>query len=288
MKRITSFILSLILCFSLLAVPCVDAAATGDAVPPTISKLNITTANKQRLLKLTWEQQPEADGYQIYRSTTGKKGSFDKIATIKNQSSYVHKGLKNSTTYYYKVRAFEKKNGEIFYGGFAKANLSTRLTNSYVEKYIKKANEVYNDWLYAKNGGGVNYNKKITIRHNSMEMDYYLIKNKKIKSIADIEKIVGQYFDPSLIYDEYTYYQPYYEYKGRVYALAEGVGTTFWAFDSMKIKSASDKKTIVTINYIDFFGDSDNPGEPAPFKKNVKLIYVEDHWRIQGEFYNEA
>lgn len=197
-------------------------------------------------------------------------------------------GLKNSTTYYYKVRAYIKKNGRIFYGSFAKTNLSTRLTNSYVEKYIKKANAVYNDWLYAKDGGGVDYNKKITLRHNSMEMDYYLIKNKKIKSIADIEKIVGQYFDPSLIYIDYTFYQPYYEYNGRVYALAGGVGTTFFDFDSMNIKSASDKKTIVRVKYIDYYGDLDHPGEPTVFVKNVKMVYVKDHWRIQGDFYNVA
>ena len=160
MKRTIAFILSFVLCFSVIITPHIISSATNGNTSTNITGFTVTTANKQRLLKLTWEQQPEADGYQIYRSTTGKKGSFDKIATIKNQSSYVDKGLKNSTTYYYKMRAFEKKNGKILYGSFAKANLSTRLTNSYVEKYIKKANDVYNDWIYAKNRGGVNYNKK--------------------------------------------------------------------------------------------------------------------------------
>ena len=286
MKRIVAFVLSIILCLSAAVVSQVSAA--NNKSPAKISGVTITTANKKKQLKLTWDQQPQADGYQVYRSTTGKAGTFEKIATVRNQSSYVDNGLKNSTTYYYKVRAFVKKNGKNLYGDFAKTNLSTRLTNNYVEKYIRKANAVYNDWLYAKDGGGVNYNKKITVRHNSMEMDYYLIKNKKIKSIDDIEKIVGQYFDPSLIYDEYTFYQPYYEYKGRVYAMAGGVGTTFWGFDTMKIKSATDKKTIITIKYIDYFGELDNPGEPVSFKKNVKLIYIKDHWRIHGEFYNEA
>lgn len=288
MRRIVTFVLSVILCLSVIAVPQMIISAAINKSPAKISGLAITTANKKKLLMLTWDQQPQAGGYQIYRSTTGKTGSFEKVATVKDQSSYVDKGLKNATTYYYKVRAFVKKNGKIFYGDFAKTNLSTRLTNNYIEKYIKKANAVYNDWLYAKDGGGVNYNKKIIVRHNSMEMDYYLIKNKKIKSIDDIEKIVGQYFDPSLIYDEYTFYQPYYAYKGRVYAMAGGVGTTFLGFDTMKIKSAADKKTIVTIKYIDYYGDLDHPGEPTSFMKNVKMVYVKDHWRIQGDFYNAA
>ena len=288
MKKTTSILLTLILFFSIITLPCAAVSGSRQTAPAKVTGLTITTANKKRLLKLTWDWQSDVDGYQIYRSTTGKAGSYQKIATIKNQTVYVDKGLKSATTYFYKVRAFIQMNQKNLFSSFTKANLSTKLTNKYVETYIKKANDVYNKWIYSRDGGGLDYNKKITLRHNSMEMDYYLIKDKKIKSIADIEKIVGQYFDPSLIHDEYTFYQPYYEQNGHVYAMECGVGTTFMDFDTFHIKSSTDKKTIVTDRYVDFFGDSDNPGALSYFNKDVKLIYVENHWRIQGDFYNAA
>lgn len=290
MKRTLSFVLALILCLSLAAVPQMTGLAASGKAPAKITGLKITTAGKSKQLKLTWNQQSGVSGYQIYRSTTGKTGSYQKIATLRGaaKTGYTDTGLKTSKTYFYAVRAFGRADGKTVCGKFAKKNLSTRLTNAYVEKYIRKANDVYNDWLYARDGGGVDYNKTITLRHNSMEMEYCMIKNPKIKSMADVEKIVGQYFDPALLYDSYTYFQSYYEYDGHVYASAGGVGTTFLDFDSMKIKAATDKKTIVRVNYIDYMGDPDHPGEPAPFVRNVTLVYVKDHWRIQGEFYNAA
>ena len=45
-----------------------------------------------------------AKEYQIYRSTTGKDGSFVKIYTTKG-TSYTNTGAKAGTKYYYKVRA---------------------------------------------------------------------------------------------------------------------------------------------------------------------------------------
>ena len=280
MKRLFSLLLTIVLFFTV-AAPSLTASAAGSAVPSKVAGLKITTANKSKLLKLTWKKNSKATGYQVFRSSTGKKGSFKKTATIKNKTSYVDKDLKSSTTYFYKVRAYSKRNGKTLFGDFAKANLSTRLTDSYIKKYINKANDIYNDWLYAYNGGGVDRSKKIVVRHNSMELEYFLIKNKNVRSMKDAEEIVGKYFDPSLLYIESTFCQPYHEQNGRVYASAPDVESTYLDFDSMKIASASDKKTTVKIKYKDLKNDSF-------FTDTVKMIYVKGHWRISGEFLNVA
>ena len=93
MKKTTSILLTLILFFSIITLPCAAVSGSRQTAPAKVTGLTITTANKKRLLKLTWDWQSDVDGYQIYRSTTGKAGSYQKIATIKNQTVYVDKGL---------------------------------------------------------------------------------------------------------------------------------------------------------------------------------------------------
>lgn len=56
-------------------------------------------------LKLTWNKVAGAEGYQIYRSKTNKKGSFVKVATVED-TKYIDKKLKTDTKYYYKIRSY--------------------------------------------------------------------------------------------------------------------------------------------------------------------------------------
>ena len=142
MKRIVSLIVVLIMILGIgngltssnLSSPLFLSTAAAKAVKPQkIKNLQITTANKSKYLKLTWSAQPAAKGYQVFRSTSGKTGTYERIAVVK-KAAYADKGLKNSTTYYYKVRAYAKQNGNTIYGAFAKTNLSTRVTADYVAK----------------------------------------------------------------------------------------------------------------------------------------------------------
>ena len=75
MKKIISFILVFMMAFSMVVIPQATTFASNDVSLTKITNLKITTANKKQLLKLTWNAQPQADGYQVYRSTTGKNGS---------------------------------------------------------------------------------------------------------------------------------------------------------------------------------------------------------------------
>ncbi len=61
--------------------------------------------------KLVWDKVSGASKYVVYRSTTGKDGSFKKTFTTTG-TSYVNSIAKVGKTYYYKVAAIEKVTGE--------------------------------------------------------------------------------------------------------------------------------------------------------------------------------
>ena len=59
-----------------------------------------------------------ASAYQLYRSTS-KSGGFARVGSYK-ELKVTNKGLKENTTYYYKVRAYRKVNGSYKYSNFSK------------------------------------------------------------------------------------------------------------------------------------------------------------------------
>ena len=82
--------------------------------------LNVTTPRKDIVAKsavdngldrvrVTWEADPDATGYRVYRKTTG---SYKKITTIQKQStSYTDETVARNTTYHYCVKSYKKVNG---------------------------------------------------------------------------------------------------------------------------------------------------------------------------------
>lgn len=55
---------------------------------------------------VNWSKDKNADGYIIYKSTS-KNGKYSKVATVRALSDYLDLNVKNKTTYYYKLVAFE-------------------------------------------------------------------------------------------------------------------------------------------------------------------------------------
>lgn len=86
-----------------------------DPVPsvPTSVKATAVSASS---IRITWEANEEAEGYQVWRSTS-ETGSFTNLGTIiENEKLSV--GLKANTTYYYKVRAYRQIDGTKYYSDF--------------------------------------------------------------------------------------------------------------------------------------------------------------------------
>lgn len=70
---------------------------------------------------ISWKKvSADIDGYQVYRSVTGKAGTFKKIVTTK-KLSVLNKSVSSGKTYYYKVRGYKKIDGKTVYTQWSKA-----------------------------------------------------------------------------------------------------------------------------------------------------------------------
>ena len=88
---------------------------------PTLSKPTIkTSSNSYNSNKITWSKLSNADGYEIYRSTS-KTGTYKSVKSITNGStvSYTDKSLTTGSTYYYKVRAYRTVDKKKVYSSYS-------------------------------------------------------------------------------------------------------------------------------------------------------------------------
>ena len=79
------------------------SAAIPSSPPPVPTGLTAMKGNKQVLLN--WTASSGATSYKVYRGTAPGAESTPPIATGITSTSYTNTGLKNGTTYYYKVAA---------------------------------------------------------------------------------------------------------------------------------------------------------------------------------------
>ena len=80
-------------------------------MPYLDTEVKIETSNREKdgYPVLKWNKVPGAVKYQLYRSTTGKDGSFNLLITTKDQQ-IVNTSAKAGQTYFYKVRAVSSDN----------------------------------------------------------------------------------------------------------------------------------------------------------------------------------
>lgn len=84
-------------------------------------KISKVTNESKGAATITWNTLEDVDGYEVYMAT-GKKGTYNKIATVdSNKTSFIKKKLKKGTKYYFKVRAYAKVNGKKVYGDYSSA-----------------------------------------------------------------------------------------------------------------------------------------------------------------------
>lgn len=89
---------------------------------------SITVKTKGRhIARVYWSRAKYASGYQIYRSAY-PNSKFKLVKTVKGakKGSVAVKKLKYNKTYYYKVRAYVKRNGKVYYGPFSPAYACTQ------------------------------------------------------------------------------------------------------------------------------------------------------------------
>ena len=69
-------------------------------------------------VKIKWKAVENAEVYQIYRATK-IDGKYKRVKSAKSAGSFIDEGLKDGTTYYYKVRAYRVIDKEKCYGDFS-------------------------------------------------------------------------------------------------------------------------------------------------------------------------
>ena len=83
---------------------------------PTLS----IKALKGRKNKLTWGKVANAAGYIVYVRYPGRKKYVKAAVRKATVKSVTHKGLSKGKVYKYKVRAYKKVNGKIYYSPFSR------------------------------------------------------------------------------------------------------------------------------------------------------------------------
>ena len=99
-------------------------AATIAAAQAAVNMKNIkpelkAASHSYNKVKLSWDAVSGAGGYEVYRATS-KTGKFQKVSAIAaEKTSYINTGLTCGQTYYYKLRAYQVKNGKKVYSKYS-------------------------------------------------------------------------------------------------------------------------------------------------------------------------
>lgn len=283
MKKVVRSMLALALVLSILcSVSAVSPAVLGAQSLAKVSGLQLTTEGKDKNLKLTWKAQKGATGYQIYRSTSKKKGTFQRVASVRGKTSYRDSALKNATVYYYKVRAFAKQNSKTVYGPFAKGNLSTRLTLRFLQKYMTKANHIALGWTAnaLELNESLDYDHAIELTMTSpggyqYEQTFAPVRSKKYKCVADIEKDLAKYFVKSA-YEEYMDY--YQDVDGQLYGIVGDSGGDYYGLNGiMRIDSLKDRSCRLSVDDLNRPGHGSG-GSEVHYTEKADLIYKNGRW----------
>lgn len=85
---------------------------------PCVPTPAITAKKSGKSIKLTWKDIYGVTGYKIYRCDS-KNGKYKCIGTVKNAKEYKDATAKKGKTYYYKMRAYWKADGNTYYGKYS-------------------------------------------------------------------------------------------------------------------------------------------------------------------------
>ena len=208
MKRTLALLFAILTLLFSAAVPMQAFAKAPEVQAPEYLSVGVAR-NEAKKLYLRWslpwnydDGTREPGGYEIYRSTSGKSGTYQKIGTTR-KLVYTDTGLKNGTVYYYRVRGYLKLGEKTYYSGFCTGSGCTKLTNAQATTVLQKAYRVAGMWMdLAQPNCNRNrvITKKRTITYDdgtsvTFKAEYYLVKNQKIQTKKQLKKYLSKYFD---------------------------------------------------------------------------------------------
>ena len=80
---------------------------------------NLKATLNRNSVRLVWQGNKDANGYEVYYKV-GTSGKYKKLSTT-NKTIYTYKKLSKGKTYSFKVRAYQKINGKMYYSSFVSA-----------------------------------------------------------------------------------------------------------------------------------------------------------------------
>lgn len=249
------FIFTLVcLCFMIRVSSSFAAEKENDLKKTTIQNLEFIDGE---YIQIKWTKVSNADGYQIYRSTS-KNGTYKKIATVKsNKRIYNDNTAKLNKKYYYKIRAYAICDGKIKYGKFGNKKFKKTIVPTEEKMYSflsisdSHIRNAYGD------DGTIDLNRAIEFSNNSEEImfichcgdavdagtEWHLSKlkelleksTKPIRLIAGNHEAISENGNVELQYDSLTEYfgDPLYyafEYGNDVFLMLGESGYTSGSF----------------------------------------------------------
>lgn len=187
--------------------------------PPSVKKL-IASSSTYNSIKLTWQKISNADGYILYRSNS-KDGKYTKITTIqkKNNVKFIDSNLIVGKQYFYKVKTYHQKDGQIIYSALSAVTSAkpillkpTRLTIGKLGKSkIKLTWNVTTDAtgyeIYRANHKSVRKVKLATI--NAGVTNYYIDGNVKIGKNYDYKVRAYRNINGKKVYSDFSSIKTY-------------------------------------------------------------------------------
>lgn len=150
-------------------------------------------------IKLSWDADENAAGYQIYRSQT-PTGGYKAIATIADgeTSSYKDKGLQSGINYYYKIKEYVDEDGKQVFGSASAAKRGKTISKTTIRSVKSTGNQKLKiTWV--KKSGASGYD---IYRSTSKSGDY-----QKIGSVSG--KSTTSYTDKEVKTGKKYYYKIY-------------------------------------------------------------------------------
>lgn len=141
---------------------------------PSVVKSFSFSSRKYNYITLKWSANSSAAGYQIQQY---KNGAWTTIKTVtgKNTTSYKVTGLKASTTYKFRIRAYNSDSSKTLYGSFVEKSIKTLPSN--ITKFGLKART----------------DKSITLKWNkNASVDGYVIQQYKSGTWKTIKTVKGK------------------------------------------------------------------------------------------------
>ncbi len=227
MKKAISFLLALLLLCGAVSVPMSAFGAKRikwDLFEPQI----FVNDNKPDELRLYLGSYGQEDiKVQVFRSETGKKGSYKRVGTIRRNGTWIDKGLKKNTHYYYALRQVKTVKGETRYSRYVKVSCWTMPTVAFANKLLKRAYRVAAKWLQGSSEA-IDYSREIERplpagvdlpgAEPGCLWDFFPVKDSRITTRKALKDYLHRYFTTDKIDELVDTF--YFEFDGKLYLIA--------------------------------------------------------------------